>query len=204
MKRSIFPKVVARTAQYLNNKGVTKKLTAFNEQTIHFIETAAPQEWANEAKKTIEFHRKCMNSGFSDGRKYYQYMLNDEIVGLCGYQHRECDPDDVVWGGFYIMSPQASHLLKLSIVSDVALELANHTSYRKIYIEVFADTEKSNMFGLCVSLGLEFVGVLPNFYGPSQDMQIALFDVEHLRRSLRQREATPQMTLMKQASQMTS
>lgn len=161
------------------------------EQLEPFLATNAPAALAHEALATSQYHVSCREAGIDDGRRYFQYHINGERVGLCGYHQRRCDPPHVIWGGFFIASRRLPGAMKMRMQFDTLRHILQHTQAHQGYVETYAAPGKSNMHAIWAKLGAVESGTLKDFYGPGSDMCIQRIDLKALRTSLDARHCAP-------------
>lgn len=171
--------------QFMARRTYTQRLLrkplSISPALLHFVQQNAPVSFAAEAIKTSQYHCICKQSGIDDGRRYFEYFLEGELVGICGYQQRKCDPPSVVWGGFSICCTQLSPLIKMQIKFDTIQHIMEHTVAQQFYVETFADRVQSNMLSILEKLNAQKVGELKGFYGPGEDMHIMQLNLQDIR-----------------------
>lgn len=177
MKHDIMQHMVRRAGA----QRLIQKPLVFSPALQQFIHLNAPSSFAMEALETANYHTQCKQSGIDDGRRYFEYFLDDELVGVCGYHQRKCDPPSVVWGGFFITATRSSPLTRMQIKFDSILHILRHTEAQLGYIETYADQSQSNMLAILEKLDARKVGELKDFYGPGVDMQIMQLDLQAMR-----------------------
>ena len=166
------------------NPGRLQRSALTLDQLPAFLHANAPTELAHEALATSQYHVRCQAAGIDDGRRYFQYHIEGQRVGLCGYLQRRCDPPHVVWGGFFIAARSLPGLVKMRIQFDTLLHILQHTDATHGYVETFTSPGKSNMQSIWSKLGATDSATLKDFYGQGSDMRIQLIDLQAMRDSL--------------------
>jgi hypothetical protein len=178
---SLLSKKIHRTFEYLVRKGLTKDPVTFDAAQQEFIRTAMVDGLNEDTNRTIAFHRKCLNADIDNGRNYWCFIQNEQVVGMSGYHQRIWDPEHIVWGGWFVADPNIAAMAKIGMLLDTLKVLLEETKYSELYIEVFADSTMSNILSIYQSLMFTELSRISNFYGEGQDMVLMKLELNLLR-----------------------
>ncbi|MBE0370338.1 hypothetical protein J8L98_17600 [Pseudoalteromonas sp. MMG013] len=181
-RASLLANKIARTNSFIQRQNIQKVPVTFEGEQLDFIRLAMVDGINEDALRTIDFHQRCLGAEIDNGRQYWCMKKGDEIIGLSGFHYRLWDPKSIVWGGWFVAQPNASAMTKIAMLLDTLKVLLEETNYQQLYIEVFADTEQSNILGIYQSLLFTELSRFESFYGPNQDMVVMKLELDDLRK----------------------
>lgn len=174
-------KLLELSEKVIRSHSIEIKSVNFTSDDLFFLKNASPPGMFEEASLTLDFHCQCRDNEIDDGRKYWKYIKNNQIMAIGGIHARVWDPDDVCWGGWFIADPALSAAFKMGLLFHVLWHLINNTEYNKLYIEVFADQTQSNVYNIYKKIGLIEKTILENYYGDGQHLALMFLDLKKLR-----------------------
>ena len=174
-------KVMRRTALHLKKEQICTTPVALDTAFQVFLNQALTDGYLADVVRTLTYHLRCQDADIQSGRHYWRYVQAGRVVGLAGYQCRQWDPPQVVWGGWFLSDKNASSSSKIGMLLTTLVTLSEHTTHTTLYIEVFADASRTNILGIYRSLMLEEIARLPGYYAKGQDMVIMRLDLAALR-----------------------
>ncbi len=177
----LLSKKIQRTYDYLVNQNLTKTPVTFDQNQQEFIRSAMVDGLNEDVNRTIAFHRKCLSADIDNGRNYWCFMQNQQVIGMSGYHQRIWDPENIVWGGWFVADPNTSAMAKIGMLLDTLKVLLEETHYSELYIEVFADPNMSNILSIYQSMMFTELSRIKDFYGQNQDMVVMKLELNALR-----------------------
>lgn len=184
-------KAMRRTASHLQKEQIYTTPMTLDSAFRTFLEQAQTDGYLANVVRTLTYHLRCQDADIQTGRHYWRYVQAGRVIGLSGYQCRQWDPPHVVWGGWFLSDRNASALSKMGMLLATLVTLSEHTTHTTLYIEVFADAERTNILQIYRSLMLEEIARIPGFYAKGQDMVIMRLDLAALREHWFSKELDP-------------
>jgi len=157
---------------------ITRQLHELQAQEINeacaLIAEAMNAEEAVWARKTLTFHFQSQSHGLHDGRHYYTYRPQQQLVALTGLHHYQWGPPENVWLAWFAVHPAFQRQgIGRDLVSAVE-DLATRLGYRKLFIETYDHpdfTAARNFYAAC---GFQQVGTIEDYLPDSASMVVYL------------------------------
>ncbi|HDS9357588.1 TPA: hypothetical protein QH850_000072 [Enterobacter chengduensis] len=172
---------VLKGIRHLTQKRVMTENLRFDEQQREFISASMARDACEEVIRTLDFHESCQRAGLDDGRRYWCFRQNGEIIGLTGYHYRLWDHPDIVWSAWFVAAPHAPAMTKLGMIYNNMYVCLTQTRFRTMYIELLGDGTDSNIYNIFKALGLQEVATFRHFHGKNKDMVVMKIDLDALR-----------------------
>ncbi len=170
-----------RATQHIERSGITTEPLSFNDEQRDFISLARAKDACDEVLRTLDFHARCLAAGIDDGRRYWCFRKDDQIIGITGYHYRLWDHPDVVWSAWLVVDPSLPALTKIGLTLNNIYVCFTSTQFRAMYIEVLGNGTDSNIYNITKALGMEEVANFRHFHGDGKDMAVMKVNFEELR-----------------------
>nr|WP_241390802.1 hypothetical protein [Serratia proteamaculans] len=173
---------VLRGTLHLQRRGITTENLCFDERQRDFITSSMTSDACDEVIRTLDFHYGCQRAGLDDGRRYWCFKQEGEIIGLTGYHYRLWDHPDIVWSAWFVAAQDAAAMTKLGMIYNNIYACLTQTKFRIMYIELLGNGTDSNIYNVVKYLGLEEIATFNDFHGLNKDMVIVKVELDALRK----------------------
>ncbi|MBN1125218.1 MAG: GNAT family N-acetyltransferase [Sedimentisphaerales bacterium] len=118
---------------------------------------------ARFAHKTMDFHFACLDHGLNDGRHYYVYRKEGQILGLVGLHNYIWGPRENVWLTWFCVHPDMQGKgLGTTLLSN-AEAMARKLDYRKFFIETYDMPDFSTARAFYEKQGFTLAGKIEDY-----------------------------------------
>lgn len=144
------------------------------DEACALIAEAMNPDEAVWARKTLQFHFGCQRHGLHDGRHYYTYHLQDQLVALTGLHHYEWGPPENVWLAWFAVHPDFQRRgIGRQLVTTVEA-LATSQGYRKLFIETYEHPDFDVARQFYTACGFQQTGKIEHYLSTADSMIVYL------------------------------
>lgn len=140
------------------------------DAACRLIAESMNKDEARWAKNTMHFHFGCKKQNLDDGRRYFIYLDEKQVVALVGLHHYEWGPEENVWLSWLAVQPiyqrKGIGRALLKCVEQIAKEIG----YLRLFVETYShpDFRIAQMF--YKACGFEKAGQINNYLPDYNDM----------------------------------
>lgn len=118
------------------------------DETVELIGKAMNKDEATWAKKTMELHFGCVKNNLEDGRSYFLWRENTEIIGVVGLHNYIWGPKENVWLAWFAVDPNHHGKGLGSLLLMEIEKKAYEMGYKKLFIETYSSStfDKARLF----------------------------------------------------------
>jgi GNAT superfamily N-acetyltransferase len=126
------------------------------------------------AEKTMRFHFGCKQQGLDDGRRYFNYRIDDRVVALVGLHHYGWGPEENVWLAWFAVHPEFQRQGIGSALLAMVEEKAKQLGYARLFVETYnhPDFDKARKF--YAAYGFRQAGSISQYLSEAYDMIVYL------------------------------
>ena len=122
------------------------------------------------AKKTMQFHFGCQRAGLDDGRSYYKFAPEEEILGLVGLHHYAWGPVENVWLAWFAVAPALQGQGLGRSLLEAVESRARDRGYLKLFIETYDQSDFESARRFYRARGYAEVGQVADYLPDSHSM----------------------------------
>jgi len=142
------------------------------EKITNIIRTALSEEDAEAAKKGYLHHFFCAANSIDDGRKCFNIVLGNKVIGTTGLHHYTWGPKENVWGGWLAVDPEYQGNGYGFQATTMMVEEARKLGYKHYYYETSSNPNLVSAVSLYKKLGFSKVGQIDGYMSGGADMLV--------------------------------
>ncbi len=152
------------------------KLVLMEEKEVegitNIIRKALSEKDAQAAKKGYLHYFFCAANNIDDGRKYFNIVLGNKVIGTTGLHHYTWGPKEHVWGGWLAVAPEYQGNGYGFQATSMTVEEARRLGYKRFYYETSSNPDLAPAVSLYQKLGFSKVGQINGYMSGGADMLV--------------------------------
>lgn len=142
------------------------------ERITNIIRKALSEEDAEAAKIGYLHHFFCAANNIDDGRKYFNIVLGNQVIGTTGLHHYTWGPKENVWGGWLAVDPKYQGNGYGFQATSMTIAEARRLGYKRYYYETSSNPDLMPAVSLYKKLGFSKVGQINGYMSGGADMLV--------------------------------
>ena len=107
------------------------------DSVVDLVKSALNEGEGAWAKRTLHGHFKCKKHDIDDGRIYFVYRVEAEVVAVAGLHHSTWGPPENVWLAWFAVAPAHQGQGIGGVMLDEVERRARKLRYTKLFVETY-------------------------------------------------------------------